>query len=322
MIIPKRLQPGDEIRVIAPSDSLQRVGGYDANLPAKEKLEKMGFKVTFGSHVNDVDVVDSSPIPGRAADLHEAFRDLNVKGILTVIGGYTSNELLPYIDFDLIKANPKIICGFSDFTSLSNAITAKTGLVTYYEPAFATLKMMGELGDYQDEYWHKAVHETGKITLSPSEHWSSDAWFDPTVTIKKHPNDWTVYNPGVVSGVTVGGNLNTLYLLQGTEFQPQLDDRVLLVEFSDDADYLDFSRNLASLLQIAKHPRALLIGRFAAQVGMSEEILRYTLDKFPILKEIPVIYNVNFGHTPPIFTIPLGQEVTVDTDKKFISFKN
>lgn len=318
IIKPARLKKGDEIRIVAPSDSLQRVGGMEANMLAKQKLESWGLRVSFGEHVLEDDIQGSSSIKSRVADLHAAFVDDNVRAILSVIGGETSNELLPYLNFDLIKKHPKIICGFSDFTALGNAITAKTGLITYYGPAYATLKMQGHQGDYQDYYWRQVLGQEGPIKLEASKTWTSDAWYDTSIAHDYQPNSWKVYNSGVVEGPTVGGNLNTLYLLQGTPFQPVLNDRIILAEFAEEGHWTEFSRTLASLLQVAPNPRALVIGRFPRESEMTEERLVYILNKFPVLKEIPVLFDVNIGHAQPIMTIPIGAEVKIDTDQQEI----
>lgn len=318
MLIPARLQQNDEIRIIAPSRTLDCVGGFAANQIAQEKLTQMGFKVTFGNYVSGMTLDGTNSISERIEDIHAAFSDPNVKAIQTVIGGFTSNELLPYLDFDLIANNPKIICGFSDFTALANAITAKTGLVTYYGPAYITLKMLDKAGAYQDNNFLQALTKK-HYELRPSQTWSSDAWFLPDSKRTFYPTDWKVYTPGRVRGVTVGGNVNTLFLLAGTQYQPDFEDKIILLEFADDGEtWLDFSRLLAQVLQLAKRPRALLLGRFPKISQMTEQRLLYVLDKFPILKEIPVMYDLDFGHTQPIFTIPLGQEVWLDTDELVI----
>lgn len=318
MLIPARLKQNDEIRIIAPSRTLDCVGGFAANQTAQEKLTQLGFKVTFGNHVSGMTLDGTNSISERIDDIHAAFSDPNVKAIQTVIGGFTSNELLPYLDFDLIANNPKIICGFSDFTALANAITAKTGLVTYYGPAYITLKMLDKAGAYQDNAFMQALTQK-HYELRPSQTWSSDEWFLSDSKRTFYPTAWKVYTSGRVHGQTIGGNVNTLFLLAGTPYQPDFEDKIILLEFSDDGEtWLDFSRLLAQVLQLAKRPRALLLGRFPKTSQMTEQRLLYILDKFPILKEIPVMYDLDFGHTQPIFTIPLGQEVWLDTDELVI----
>ena len=141
-IIPSKLSIGDEIRVIAPSRSMKILSEEVIEI-AKSRLEQIGFKVTFGKNVmNSInDDFGCASILDRVEDLHDAFKDKNVKAILTVIGGYNINQLLDYIDYNLIKENPKIICGFSDITALSNAIYTKTGLITYYGPHYSSFGM-------------------------------------------------------------------------------------------------------------------------------------------------------------------------------------
>lgn len=322
-MIPKRLSKGDEIRVIAPSNSLQSVGGFTANQAALKRLNDLGYQVTFGQNMTVMDCLNSSPIEARVADLHVAFLDDNVKAILAVTGGYNANELLPYLDFELIAKHPKIICGYSDFTSLANAITAKTGLVTYYGPSYIAFKLADQLGDYQVQNWQKVMTQgTDTVRLTASAQWSSDAWYLPDAKRDYHDNQWQTYAKGHVTGELVGGNLNTLYTLQGTSYQPNYDRKILLIECSDDSDRYDFSRNLAALLQSIRQPQALIIGRIPTDVDLDEEMLLYILAKFPILKTIPVLYNVNVGHTQPILTLPIGQTITVDATEKWVQIEN
>ena len=121
--IPARLQYGDEIRVIAPARGIKIIG-QDTREIAKKRFEEMGYKVSFGSNTNNDnwDMLGSTSIENRVADIHEAFEDKNVKAIFTIIGGANSNQLLTYLNYDLIKENHKIFCGFSDITALLNAI--------------------------------------------------------------------------------------------------------------------------------------------------------------------------------------------------------
>ena len=141
-MVPSKLQAGDEVRIIAPSRSMT-ILGEDCKKLATERLEELGLKVTFGKHVMEADPdYMCASRDARVEDLNEAFKDKNVKAILTVIGGFNSNQLLDYIDYEAIKENPKIFCGFSDITALSNAIHAKTGLVTYSGVHYSSFGML------------------------------------------------------------------------------------------------------------------------------------------------------------------------------------
>src|SRR3990167_2363671 len=129
-IYPEKLRKGDEVRIIAPSRSMAIISEESKKI-ANQRFSDLGLKLSFGKHVEEKDDFCSSSIASRAEDLHEAFFDKNVKAIITVIGGFNSNQLLKYIDWKIIKDNPKIFCGFSDITILNNAILQKTGLVSY-----------------------------------------------------------------------------------------------------------------------------------------------------------------------------------------------
>lgn len=176
-MIPQKLKPGDEVRIIAPSRSMA-ILGEDCIQIATERLESLGLKVTFGKHVKDFDPdFMSTNAKDRADDMNEAFRDTNVKGILTVIGGFNSNQILKYLDFELIKNNPKILCGFSDITILLDSIYKKTGLVTYYGPHYSSFGMKNGF-DYTFEYFKKMLMENdGETKVESSKQWSDDLWF-------------------------------------------------------------------------------------------------------------------------------------------------
>lgn len=136
-LIPPKLKKGDEIRVIAPARSLALISEETRSI-ANQRLEALGFHLSFGKHVEVCDEFNSSSIKSRIDDIHAAFADDSVKAILTVIGGFNSNQLLAYLDWQLIQNHPKIFCGYSDITALANAIFAKTGLVTYSGPHYSS----------------------------------------------------------------------------------------------------------------------------------------------------------------------------------------
>lgn len=311
----KKLKKGDHIRVVSPS-SIQSIGGFEANLAAKERLEELGFHVSFSSNYFEHDLFDSASITSRVEDLHEAFADESVDAILATIGGYNSNELLPYLDYDLMAQNPKIFCGYSDTTALLNAIYTKTGIQTYMGPSYSSFKMK-EGQEYQSQSWLKAVTQDN-YDLVPSKDWSSDAWYLPDAPRTFYPTEWKVYKAGSASGTAIGGNLSTFALLRGTPYAPQVENYVLFVEEAEGYPPEHFLREFAALLQAYPNPQAVIIGRFPKECEMTEEILLAILDKHPLLKTIPVLYDVDFAHTQPLFTITIGGQVTLDTEKMVI----
>ncbi|MGQ7344285.1 S66 family peptidase [Streptococcus suis] len=306
------------MRVVSPSSSIESIGGFEANVAAKKKLEALGFRLSFSEHYFENDIFDSAPIASRVADLEAAFANETVDAVLTTIGGFNCNELLPYLDFDLIAQNPKIFCGYSDTTALLNAIYVKTGMQTYMGPAYSSFKM--EQGQqYQTTSWLNAVTQD-TYHLTPSLEWSSDAWYLPNAPRTFYPTEWKVYNPGQASGIAIGGNISTLNLLTGTEFAPRPDKYVLFLEEAEDDDYLIIARHLTALLQTYPNPQAVVFGRFPKETKLTEEILLTILDNHPILKKVPVLYDLDFAHTQPLFTITIGGQVEIDTKTFSITF--
>lgn len=307
-----RLQPGDEIRVIAPSTSMALLKEEQIDI-AMNRLVKLGFHVTYGENVFIHDEFFSSSIEERVKDLHDAFRDPNVKGILTAIGGYNSNQLLKYIDYDLIRSNPKIFCGYSDITALNLAIYQKTGLVTYSGPFFSSFGM--KVGfDYILDSFIEAVTNDAPYEINPSPTWSDDPWYkDQDNRTFFEQSGYLVIQEGGATGKIIAANLCTLNLLQGTEFMPPLKDAILFIEDDYETHPHIFDRDLQSLLHLpeAKEIRGLLIGRFQRGSNMTDEALKKIIASKQELKNIPVIANVNISHVYPFATVPIGATATI-----------
>jgi len=314
MIIPDKLKIGDEIRIIAPARSLGLLSD-ETKAIADSRLKDLGFTVTFGNHVDELDQFASSTIESRIDDLHQAFADKNVKGILTVIGGFNSNQLLSYIDWDLIKANPKIFCGYSDITALNNAIFAKSGLVSYSGPHYSSFGQKLHF-EYTLDYFKKCCMSDDAYTVLPSKEWSDDQWYKNQDDRNLVRNEgWLVINEGEASGTIIGSNLCTLNLLQGTDFFPNLKDTALFLE--DDSESLShtFDRDLQSLIHLPdfSEVRAIIIGRFQKASEMTNDKIIEIIRTKKELDSIPVVANVDFGHTDPRITFPIGGRVSVRT---------
>lgn len=162
-IYPDKLKIGDQVRVIAPSKSMNLVSNVNKAFATKT-LESLRLHATFGRHVDECDVMRSSSIESRLADLHEVFADPDVKAIVTVLGGYNSNQLLSSIDYELIRKNPKIFCGFSDITALGNAIYNKASLVAYSGIHFSSFAMRKGFG-YSREHFKKIFLNMAEFPL-------------------------------------------------------------------------------------------------------------------------------------------------------------
>lgn len=307
-----RLKPGDEIRVISPSRSMVIMKEAQVEI-AINRLTGLGFRVTFGKNANAHDEFFSSSIEERIEDLHEAFLDPNVKGILAAMGGYNANQLLKYIDYDIIRNNPKIFCGYSDITVLNGAIYNKTGLITYSGPLFSSFGVKHGF-EYTLDSFIQAVTNDAPYEIEPSSHWSDDEWYreQEDRTFVEHEG-YFVLQEGQAEGVLIGGNLSTLNLLQGTEYMPSLKNAILFIEDDDESHALTFERDLQSLLQLAdaQHIKGVLIGKFQKDSHMTEDALRRIIASKKELASLPIIANVNFGHVQPMATIPFGAQASI-----------
>jgi len=311
-IYPAKLQSGDELRVIAPSRSMSIIGA-DSREIAKKRFLELGLKVSFGKHIEESDEFRSSSIKSRVSDIHDAFKDKKVKAVFTIIGGFNCNQILDYLDWEIIKNNPKIFCGFSDITALNNAIFQKTGLVNYSGPHYSTFSQKLHF-DYTLEYFKKCLMEDAPFEILASENWSDDPWYmdqDKRILIKNE--GLRSINNGTAEGTIIGGNLGTLSLLQGTSYFPIVKDAILFVE-DDEMDGgmtdVSFDRRLQSLISMPqfKNVRGVVIGRFQNASKMTIDKITKIVKSKRELSKIPVIAGVDFGHTDPKITLPIGGE--------------
>lgn len=319
------------LAVIAPSLSLDIISKDNIEKAVHFFESRCGLKVKFMPNCRD-----NASIQARLDDLHAAFSDPSVKAIFTVIGGFSANELLPFIDYELIRRNKKIFCGFSDITVLANAITFMTGMVTFSGPHFSTMAM--QLGNLVTE---EAVcnllnfennFENVKITLTPCEFYRDDPWY-----IDNTANDQSVLipNPGHVvinrgstaRGKLCGGNLAAFSLLRGTEYyipDSELDTIILFFEWCDEykANLEIFTQQMHAVMQSIGKNRCvgLLIGRFERSSGITMDHLSdltHNLIRCEYIKpDCPVIANLDFGHTYPMYIMPIGGdcEITASGD--------
>jgi muramoyltetrapeptide carboxypeptidase LdcA involved in peptidoglycan recycling len=320
-ITPAKLHQGDEIRIIAPSTGLKIIGA-DCRQIAKERFASWGLKVSFAKNTTDenFDYFGSSNAALRAADIMEAFTDAKVKAIFSIIGGFNSNQILPFLNYDVIRQNPKIICGFSDITALLNGIRAQTGLKVLYGPHYSSIGML-KGNEYTLEMLKPMLFEE-EANWEATPVWSDDLWFLDQQNRQFTDNEgWWYINPGRAEGTLEGGNLGTYVLLNGTPYQPKWQNpTILAVEdcfTAEAADAKYFLRQLQALAQREdfKYVKALLIGRFQKSSNVSKETLTEIVRHIPQLANLPVIGNMDFGHTTPIATLPLGGFCRIEENK-------
>lgn len=324
-IVPEKLKAGDEVMIVAPSRGVKLIG-RDVRELAEQRLGKMGLKVRYASNATEenFDMLATTSAEKRAADITEAFLDKRVKAVMTIIGGFNTNQILPYLDYEVIKQNPKILCGFSDITALLDAVYAKTGLVTFMGPHLSSLGMLKGC-DYTLAHFEKMLMQSGEDEVEPSAEWSDDLWFlnQEERHFVKNEGYW-VLNPGKAEGTIIGGNLGTFNLLLGSEYRPVFEqDTILFAEDTAGSDICDFMRNLTALTYQSdfKNVRGIVIGRFQKDSKVSREQLEYMVKNLTPLAGLPVLANVDFGHSTPLLTIPVGGKAVMDNGRLMLSVK-
>ena len=338
MIKPKRLSKGDKIAIV----SLSWGGlGDDQFIHkfhiAKERLEKdFGLEVVCMSHALKGSRFVAEHPELRAKDLMDAFSDHSISAIFCAIGGDDTIRILPYIDFGIIKNNPKIFMWYSD-TTINHFMMYKAGLVSFYGPS-----IMCEFGEYVKmfDYTQKAIEDIlfGKweqYQLLPSAEWTDDyiLWQESNINtphhIKKDSHGYEVINGiGVVQGHLLGGCIDVFMMAIGTKVWPTLEEwenAILFIETSEDKPAPDFIirtfRNLAAqgILNVIK---GIIVGKPQGEKYYDEykaAIIQVIVNE-EHLNNLPIFYNVNFGHAKPIGIIPYGIQAQLDCKNKSIVF--
>jgi len=337
MIKPKRLKRGDKIAVV----SLSWGGLGDETLIhkyhiAKERLERdFGLRVTtMPNALKGTVFVDEHP-ELRAKDLMDAFKDKTISAIFCAIGGDDTIRLLPHIDYDVIRDNPKIFMGYSD-TTVNHFMMYKAGLGSFYGPS-----IMCEFGEYVKmfDYTAEAVkavlfEDTTGYEIKPSPEWSDDfiPWCEENKNIQKlmkpdlHGYE-ILQGKGKAVGHLLGGCIDVFTMVIGTEIFPTVEqwkDAILFIETSEDRPSPDFVkwtlRNLAAQ-GILKILNGIIVGKPQGEQYYEEykEAILKVVAGEEKLTDLPIIYNVNFGHAMPIGVIPYGITVQLDCDEKRIT---
>jgi muramoyltetrapeptide carboxypeptidase LdcA involved in peptidoglycan recycling len=323
---PPKLQPGDTVGIVSPSWGGAGLFPHRVSQGVRH-LQSLGFKVKIGTHaLNQLGFVSDTP-QNRVDDIHSMFVDSEVKAIVAAIGGDHSCHLLPLLDFDLIRRNPKIFMGFSDITVLNVAIWKETSLVTFNGPALLTdIAEYPRMFEYTERHMLKVLCESEPIgVIEPSTWWTEEFldWAQGEDLIRprvRHSSaGWSWLRGGVAEGVLIGGCLESLEHLRGTRFWPEWQDAIMFFETSEgppspervDSLLMDY-QNMGVLQRL----KGLMVGR----------PMRYTEDEKHQLREVvlqrtrgctfPIVADMDLGHTAPQFTVPIGCRARIDGENR------
>lgn len=322
LLRPPGLKPGDTIGFFSPSSAATAWAPHRFER-AQHFLAAQGFGLKAGALTGAQDHWRSGSIAARAAELNALIRDPGVRAIMSVIGGSNSNSLLPYVDYEALREDPKIIVGYSDVTALLLGIHARTSLVTFYGPALVA--SFGELSPLVDETLagFRQICLAGGAgaphTLPTPAQWTEERldWENQTRAKVCQPNRLISVGSGRVRGRLMGGNLNTMAGIWGSPYMPQINqgDILLLEDSLKSAETVERAFAHLKLCGVFDRIGALVLGKhelFDSQ-GSGQRPLDILLEvvgepTFPILAEF------DCAHTHPMLTLPLGIETELDLD--------
>lgn len=292
MLIPQKLKRGDVIGVVAPSNPIT-----DENIEELERARKIvenaGFKVKYSKNLFSNTNGYSATSKEKAEDINGMFRNKDVKMIWCAKGGQNSNSTFEYLDYDLIKNNPKIICGYSDITSLTNIITAKTGLVTFSGTNFKTIAT-----DETNHSYNEVIKR----------------FVDGSLELGLEGEKYETLNEGVAEGQLIGGNLSLTRGLVSGKYSIDFTDKILFLEELGIETMPSLASNFLYYMKqngIFDKIKGLWIGNYEHESGISLE--KVILDVLEDEYDFPIIKSNNFGHTETKTVIPIGTKAKIDT---------
>jgi muramoyltetrapeptide carboxypeptidase len=303
--IPKRLRQGDTVALIAPASAPEDPQAIDRSIAL---LERKGFNVKLGRNARKRLGYLAGTDRERAGDLMAAFADRGLKGIYCLRGGYGTARLLPMLDYNVIRTNPKVFVGFSDITSLHCAFVSKANLLTFHGPMVASYLIKKDFPRYSREKLFDLITKP----VAPGS--IRRGYTDQTVKILRR---------GSAKGQLIGGNLSVLCALIGTPYEPEFRGRIIYLEELEEKPYridrmLTHLANAGVFEKVAgvamgvcidcEDPKANRAKGFRQSL---EDVLRDRLGRLGV----PVVVGLPFGHGPHNAALPVGGQAVLDAEK-------
>jgi len=300
---PKRLSAGDTIALVSPASAT--FNSLDLQI-ARESLEALGFKVRQGEHMMERHGYLAGADKDRADDINRAFADRSIAGVHAIRGGWGSARLLPYLDFDTIRRNPKVLIGYSDITALLLSIHAKTGLVTFHGPIG-----LGRWDAWSLDYYRRVLMAGEAVTYSNKQGVSGDR--NSLVQVEFRT---LTHSPGKARGRLLGGNLTVLTAILGSPYLPEWDNAILFCEdVGEDLYRVDRMFTQLKLAGVLSKIKGFVFGS-CSECGPGEGYASLTLEE--IIRDhikplgVPAWQGAMIGHAQPQWTLPVGAEVEID----------
>jgi muramoyltetrapeptide carboxypeptidase len=328
---PKRLLKGDKMAMISPSGCAAALFPHRIERGV-EFLKHLGFEVEVYPTVSKNFYGSAGTPEERAADIHKAFADKTVKAIIAATGGITLNEVLPILDYELIKDNPKIFCGYSDNTLLCFALMTQANLLSFYGPCL--IHQFGEYPEplsYSVESFLSTLVRGEPNTILPSSHWTDEVlnWFEKAdLTRPRHlysnadGHSWL--RGGYSKAPIIAGCIHSLLQLKGTKYAPDYKGKALVLDFSEAVENfakgfpLEYvASQLAEFTMAGGFDQisALVLGRpFGYSEDERKEFIEVVIRQTKAYN-FPILANVNIGHADPIITLPMNAMCELDSSQ-------
>jgi len=311
LLKPRRLKAGDTIGLIAPASNVWE--NEDINF-AEDILKSFGFNVKRGQHLQQRYGYLAGQDKDRAADVNAMFADKSVDGIFCLRGGYGTPRMLPFVDYDLIRANPKVFIGYSDITALLNAITTRAKLMTFHGPVA------------KQNFSEYTLAEFKKVLFNPQSpvELATPPYFEPKEGQAEKDNRLTVYSEGKATGQLIGGNLSLMVKIVGSPYEPDYSGKILFLEEVEEAPYrVDGMLTHLWLAGRLDKLAGIVIGKCSdcePSSAPSLSVEQVFNDRLAHLG-IPVLSGMMIGHIDDMATIPVGAVATLNTTTKTLTLQ-
>jgi muramoyltetrapeptide carboxypeptidase len=296
IIKPKALQRGDTLGLVAPASPIYDPDDFDKMMV---DLMNLGFKLKLGKHVRNQRGYLAGTDKHRAEDLMNMFKDPDVDGVMCVRGGWGCNRTLPHVDFNVIRNNPKVFCGFSDITSLHMAIYKECDLHTFHGPVGAS-----NWNDFTTDAFTRVIMK-GQT---------------PTFRIPEDDTDHFIITSGAAKGKLLGGNLTVLTSMIGSKYVPSFKNAVLFIEDVGENIYrIDRMITQLKLAGILDEISGFVFGKCTdCDSGANSLSIQQVLDDHIKPLNIPAFYGAMISHADDNITLPVGIDAEIDADQKTI----
>lgn len=325
MLKPQKLKKGDIVALVSLSSGIAGEAAFFHRVElGKKRLEdEFGLNVVIMPNaLKGIQYLDSNP-QARANDLMDAFKEPNIKAVISMLGGDDTIRLLPYIDFDVLKSNPKIFMGYSD-TTINHFMMYKAGITSFYGPSvMCEFAENGSMHEYTKHFIKEVLFENPKtLLILPSPQWTSEylEWENiANDSISRTMNSDNrgyelLQGKGIVQGTLLGGCIDVLPMIIGTELWPAKEkwkNCILFLETSEEHPNPSTVKYLLRGLVaqgIVNNINGIIVGKPKDEKYYNEykDVYLQVIGKEANRPDLPILYNMNFGHNAPLCILPYG----------------